>query len=213
VRLADKLVEDLVSGLRQLGLGEDTALIVSADHGEEFGEHGDFSHGQSLHRELLHVPLIIAGPVVQDPGQRVSTPVSLLDILPTLVEISGGILPPGVHGRSLLPFLQGQELQAQAIFSESTSGRIPHERKAIRWQGYVLIYNIVRGDSEFYDRSQDPVELVDRFQTMPVVSQELLSQLCTWTEETARLAAEWQAVPSTTEIDDRAKDALRDMGY
>ncbi len=96
----------ILEGLRQAGLLEETAIFVVADHGEEFFEHGSVGHGHSVYEELLHVPFIVRWPGV--PPRRVRAPVSLADVVPTVLEALGVEAPEEVSGRSLLPLLRGE---------------------------------------------------------------------------------------------------------
>ena len=101
VRWIDDSLRDLVEAA-----GEDATLVVFADHGEEFWEHGELGHGFNLHEQSLRVPLIVVDPRAV-PG-RVTEPVSLLDLLPTLVDLGGGEVPAGLNGQSLAPVILGQ---------------------------------------------------------------------------------------------------------
>jgi arylsulfatase A-like enzyme len=100
VRHADAATGRVFDALRRLGLWDDTIVVVTSDHGKELGEHGAVNHGHSLHRELLEVPLLIRVPGV--PPARVATPVSGIDIVPTLLDALDLPLPPGIQGVSLL---------------------------------------------------------------------------------------------------------------
>jgi arylsulfatase len=107
LRVVDDTVADLVAAA-----GPDATIIFFADHGEEFWDHGEFEHGQSLYEELLHVPLVVRSPNV--PAGRVKAPVSLLDLTPTALELMG--LPhDATDGRSLLPVLWGDPGAAEAL--------------------------------------------------------------------------------------------------
>lgn len=98
----DSTLGVLVEGLRARGTLDNTVLVVAADHGEHFGEHGIRGHGNSLYLELLHVPLLIRAPGRIPSGARVSHVVSLRDIPATLLDLAG--LPPSsVTGHSLVP--------------------------------------------------------------------------------------------------------------
>jgi arylsulfatase A-like enzyme len=89
----------LLDGLRARGRFDDSLIIVLADHGEHFGERGRFDHSYSLDPELIHIPLIVKRPGQERPG-RVATPVSQVDVLPTVAGIVG-IKGPEVDGRPL----------------------------------------------------------------------------------------------------------------
>ncbi|HED65580.1 MAG TPA: hypothetical protein ENJ09_08495 [Planctomycetes bacterium] len=113
-------------------LSEDTIVIVTADHGEEFLEHGRFEHGHGLHREVLHVPLIIAGPGLAS-GKRVETPVSLVDVAPTILELCGIDLPESFEGISLAdrldPDAGADALPSRLLFSETASQSLTPGRR------------------------------------------------------------------------------------
>jgi arylsulfatase A-like enzyme len=89
VSYLDHCLGRLLATLRARGLLENTIVLVTSDHGEEFAEHGHWSHGYSLHREVLHVPLVVAAPGLGPRAGTASThPVSLIDVVPTLVELA-----------------------------------------------------------------------------------------------------------------------------
>jgi len=104
VSFVDQALGHLLAALRAAGRLEETIVLVTADHGEELGDHGHWSHGYTLHREVLHVPLILSAPGL---GSRAGTtadhPASLIDVVPTLADLAG--LPPAADpgdGRNLL---------------------------------------------------------------------------------------------------------------
>lgn len=97
---ADQQIGNVLAALHGLGLSETTVVVATADHGEEFGEHGGLEHGHSLYPEIVRVPLILAGPSI--PRGRVSLRVaSLIDILPTVLDLADLSPEPNLPGRSL----------------------------------------------------------------------------------------------------------------
>src|SRR6185295_6394549 len=95
------------------GFADDNVLlIVTSDHGEEIVDHQSLGHGHSLYEELVHVPLLIRWPNGLPQGMRVDSPVSLLDIFPTLVEVLGLETPPGLQGEAMTGLLRGQTPRA-----------------------------------------------------------------------------------------------------
>jgi hypothetical protein len=127
VRRVDDYVGRIVQGLKSVGKFDDTWIFVTADHGEELMDHGKMlSHGRTLYRELIHVPLIVKPPRGVPAGRIVGAPVQLIDIMPTILECAG--LPrEDLAGRSLLPSIRGEEPDAPShAFSE-----------LLRWQQYV----------------------------------------------------------------------------
>lgn len=108
VSWVDHQVGRLMDQLRAQGLKDNTLVILTADHGEEFFEHGHKIHRTHLYRETVQVPLIMAWPGRLPAGKRVAEPVGLVDIAPTVAEITNTALPARVSGRSLVPAMQGQ---------------------------------------------------------------------------------------------------------
>jgi|GEM_PF-1445563 len=118
VEYVDDRMAVLERALKETGLWEDTLLIITADHGEEFQEHGTIRHGNDLHRELIRVPLIFTGGVMQGRARRIASPVSLLDLYPTILEFYAMPVPPGTMGQSLWPVIEGEEARDRMVFSE-----------------------------------------------------------------------------------------------
>jgi arylsulfatase A-like enzyme len=106
IRYADAQVGRLLQAVDRLG--EPSLVVLSSDHGEEFGEHGSFEgHGWTLYDEVLHVPLLLRLPGDAEAGRVVDVPVSLLDVAPTVLEALGLPAQPGFDGRSLLALARG----------------------------------------------------------------------------------------------------------
>ena len=92
----------LLGHLRESGLEDDTLVIFTADHGEEFWEHGLRGHGKQLFEESLRVPLILRWPALGRPGRRLAGPVALVDVVPTVLDLLGLPVSDLVQGRSLV---------------------------------------------------------------------------------------------------------------
>jgi arylsulfatase A-like enzyme len=185
----DRLVGEILIDLESYGLLNRTLIIVQADHGEEFFEHGSYSHGGTMYDETLHVPFIFSGPPITRPGLQVETPVSLLDLLPTLAEIVQVPIPTEARGHSLLPVLQGAEMEEQPIYSEDIY-RFPFDRKAVRYQGYKLIYSPSLQETELYNLHNDPLEQISLTDADTTKAAELMALLRKWMEQTETAAQE-----------------------
>jgi len=119
LRYVDSQIEQILSGLEQRGLLEDSLIVVLSDHGEEIFDHGGIDHGSSLYDELLHVPFILRLPANEHGGLRVATAVSSIDLLPTLAEYLGFEAPAEIAGRSLMPMIDAPlAAEPLAIYSE-----------------------------------------------------------------------------------------------
>jgi arylsulfatase A-like enzyme len=115
----DHEIGRLLEGLHALGLDERTLVVFTSDHGEEFGEHGWKGHDETLYEEVLHVPLILRAPGLVPVGVRVPHHASLVDLMPTLLELLGVAAPRLLHGRSLVPFLARPDRDGdQVVFAE-----------------------------------------------------------------------------------------------
>ena len=118
VRRVDEHIGSVIRTLETAGMLENALLILGADHGEELGEHGGMlSHGRTLYRELVHVPLIVRWPGQAFAGERIDQPVQLIDLMPTILDYLQ-CQPMDVPGRSLLTLIRGEETDRAAAFSE-----------------------------------------------------------------------------------------------
>ncbi|MCZ6514705.1 MAG: sulfatase-like hydrolase/transferase, partial [Acidobacteria bacterium] len=100
-------IERILGQLRTLDLDDKTLIVFTSDHGEEFLEHGKMFHGQSVYGELSNIPLIMHGAGMVPAGVQVDETVQSIDIMPTILELSGLPVPEGIQGRSLVPFFKG----------------------------------------------------------------------------------------------------------
>ncbi len=127
--------------LKDRGLESATAVILTADHGEALGDHGEITHGYFAYNEVLHVPLIVALPGVAP--ARIEANASHVDIFPTVCDYLGAKSPAGLQGRSLLPAVKGRPLPDQAIYFESLAPFYGRGWAPLR--GYIL------GDRKYMD--------------------------------------------------------------
>ena len=173
--LASVAVEDELLG-RVLGalekdFGRRWALFVSADHGEAFGEHDGFQHGKTLYEEILHVPLIAVSPLF--PARRVDTPVGLVDLGPTLLDLFGVPTPATFDGQSLVAFLAGgSAVLTRPLIAE---GRL--RRALTQPDGLKVIDDPRRKVVEVYDLTTDPGETTNLFDAEPERSDAALAEL------------------------------------
>lgn len=147
-------------------------LVVLADHGEAFGEHGTTFHSKTLYQELIHVPLIFFGPGIV--AKRHDDWVSLIDVAPTLLALYGQAVPAQMMGESLLPALTGQPQppRARPIAAE---GR--QRRALVLRDGLKAIEDRRHKTIEAYDLVRDPEERVDLVKQDPTRAAEALSAL------------------------------------
>jgi hypothetical protein len=115
----DSLIGKLQLKLEQSGLRDRTVLVVTADHGEGLGDHGERNHGFSLCRSPTQVPLIVHLPAEVKAAMWVKATARLIDVAPTVAEIPGVPVPSSFQGRSLLPEISGRALPPVVAFSET----------------------------------------------------------------------------------------------
>lgn len=159
----DASIGELIAWLDENIVG-DALFVVTSDHGEEFGEHGGQFHGTTLYEEVTRVPLLI-----RTPDRRravVSDAVSLLDLVPTLLDALGIEAPPGLPGRTLAPALAGESLPEPPppVFSEATQLA---SKIMVLDDGWKLIHDGDHGTWELYDLGTDPGEIRNLYDREP----------------------------------------------
>jgi hypothetical protein len=151
----DLWIGKILKALEDTKLADNTAIVVFGDHGEAWGEHKIYFHGQDLSEEQLRVPLIVAvpglAPVVSDDE------VGLIDVGPTLLDLIGVTPPKHLHGRSLLPIVEGEKLPARPIFAELLpSTATPDHQVVIVDRGRKLLHKVSERRFELFDLRADP---------------------------------------------------------
>ena len=116
----DAQIGRLIEALRQRKVLDDTVVVVTADHGEEFGEHGTLRHGHSLFDPAIHVPLIMRLPRARHGGQRRAEVVSQVDLMPTLLGLAQAGRTEGPDGEDLARVLAGQGADGRPRSSPSS---------------------------------------------------------------------------------------------
>jgi Sulfatase len=154
VAFVDRHLGALVASLEGRVGADKTFWIITADHGEAFGEHGDDAHVYSLYDEIMRVPLWFRGP--QLAPRDVATPVSLLDVAPTLLDLVGAPALGGAEGRSLRGALQGGHLAPAPVAAETR--RLGRDVRAVVSWPDKLIYDARTRSYELYDLDRDPAE-------------------------------------------------------
>lgn len=138
--------------LKALGLEQRTLFVVTADHGEEFYDHGSYGHGHTVYQELVHVPLMFRWPGVVEGGKRIGETASTVDIAPTVTAATGIAVPDVMEGVDRTEHLRGRVPAGPAVaFSDFLD-----DRRAIRAGGWKLI---LRGlNATLFDLAHDPGE-------------------------------------------------------
>jgi arylsulfatase A-like enzyme len=161
IRFTDLHFGRLLDHLREVGLWDRTAIVLTGDHGEGFGEHGVTEHGFDLYTAQTKVPFIVRVPGTT-PG-RVRAPAGHIDIAPTLVNLARGHAEPSFIGRSLVPDIlgpPGADTETRAVFQEVTSER-GKKRAFVTAERHLIWNETPGGTTECYDRARDPAETRD----------------------------------------------------
>lgn len=157
IRYIDDQLARLFSALEKSGRLDRTLVVISADHGEEFWDHGRFFHGQSLYDELLHVPLIVQLPGGEHAGTVVERPVRSIDIAPSILDWMKLPRPEGFTGALLSDAIAAPDEDGAPLFATATQAQFP-TRYAIRTRQQKLIENLDSGTREVYEVGRDPDE-------------------------------------------------------
>jgi arylsulfatase A-like enzyme len=199
VRRADDALAGLFAFLADEGVLRDTVVVVTSDHGEELREHGRIGHEESVYPELLHVPLLVRAPGVAP--RSIPTPVGLVDLAPTLLDLLGLPPLPDVDGRSLRAAIEGDALPPRPIRAE-----LEWKRTLAAWIDGDVQLVVAPDGVERYDLARDPLAQ----HPLPTTAEEAAEALrrLEATLETARPRDPLPALPGP-----EALDRLRDLGY
>lgn len=202
IRYVDEALGRVMDGAE----GRDAVWLLTADHGEELWDHGRFAHGFTLYNEQIRVPTILAGPGID--AARVASPVSAIDLMPTLAAVLGVDIPDGWRGVSLMG-----DAGARPVFSQATNPWTSAEPyQSVYVDGFKYIRGLETGRREIYLIEDDANESMNR------VDDEVDR-----VEDMDRILDAWQQTfPSTFEMlrkggasggDEELQRTLESMGY
>ena len=218
---ADQLVGQVTEILSQQGLLDDTVLVVTSDHGENFGEHGMVDHVFSLYETTVRVPLLVRYPPRFAAGKRVAAPVQLVDIYATLSTLAGldaagsqGIDLQSAEEQNGRPVLlrYAYPLQALSVAGEASPALAAygHGLWALREGDHKLILSD-SGTTQLFDLAADPNETTDLSERDPERRERLRAQITTLLIE-PEIGAQKRAAPEL-DLDASTLDELRALGY
>ncbi len=224
LRYGDWAVGEVEKLLRERGMLEKTLVIITADHGEEFGEHGHVWHGRSVYDGACHIPLLIRFPNGVLAGRRVETLTETIDLLPTIFDLLEVKRPSkGIQGQSLIPLLAGQtDAAREYVFCRG--GGSP-SKYLVRNEDWALILYANGEWRALYDLKKDPGQRRNVLAENGAVAKEMAEAFRQFTEEQRRPPVDFlepgvkmPPLPEAPELklspEDRARvERIADLGY
>ncbi|MCE9593132.1 MAG: sulfatase-like hydrolase/transferase [Planctomycetes bacterium] len=203
----DAELERLVAKLEELGLYDDTLIVITADHGEAFGERGLLEHGVSVHQNQVHVPLIVKPPRSSE-GRRIARRVGAIDVAPTIAGALGVAVPADWPGRSLLDDAADErEVVAEnypTAWLAARNPRLAEVQRAIYRGAFKLIVH-ESGTRELFDLSKDP----DETSPLDASHSDLVQALDAWLVKSQPRMPDGAGAGAG----ERATAGLRELGY
>jgi len=220
IHWVDRVLGSLIREIDARGLRDRTLIVVAADHGEAFGEHGREGHARDVYGEVTTTPLVLSLPFRLEPGVVVEAPSENVDLWPTLLDLLG--LPPltDPDGRSRVPEIlaaaHGEPAPADGAprfaHIDQAWGRTrerPRPMVAVSEGRFRLVRRAAAASGELYDRSIDPLEQRDIGAEQPEALERLDALAKAYLEKPP---APWQGAPEV-ELDEKELDQLRALGY
>jgi len=206
VAYSDEVVGRLLASLKRRGWYDNATIVITADHGEGLGDHGEQEHGLLLYDEVMRVPLLVKLPGNQGGGTRRREPVQHIDLVPTLTTLAKVGTPAGLQGRNLLPLLEGTgTVPPQGIYAEAL-----YARYHFGWSELTSLtderYRYIRAPrEELYDLERDPRERTNVIADRGPAASALRSALAT-------LVAD-RPLDAPSAVSDADRQRLAALGY
>ncbi|MFC1504385.1 sulfatase [Spirochaetota bacterium] len=201
IRYVDDALKRFLTGVESEKLLENTVVIITADHGEMLGEHNSYFRHVAIYEECLLVPLIVYSPAMFTNSETVSTMVSLVDIVPTVLNMAGGDLPYYIQGKSLLPLMHGEDVTHHKYVYAAARDWITvrsEEWKLMRKKSHYTLYNI----------KEDPKETRDQMYKRTDIYKEMKNVMRDHNNLSYRRQGD-----SIPVLDERQREILRSLGY
>jgi arylsulfatase A-like enzyme/predicted Zn-dependent protease len=207
IAYVDAQVGRVLEALEAKGVAGDTLLVITSDHGESLGEHGEKSHGFFVYDATLRVPLILKSVRSLPEGARIASPVRSIDILPTVLEAVKISVPDETEGRSLLPLLAGEAVEPPPVYAECYVSELN-----FGWAPLVALredyYKYIDAPRpELYRLDADPGETTNLVDAEPERAARMRSSLLALVEELP------ESLSSRDQPDPETVARLRSLGY
>ncbi len=158
VRYVDEQVGRFIAELKSLGIYDDSLIVMTSDHGEEFWDHGSCEHGHSVYQELLHVPFLIKLPENAEKGRR-DARVSTMSITPTVLDYAGIEFNPAImNAKSLRTYIENAETDVPADPLFATGLLYYHDQECLIFDDKKYVRHLFDGREELFDLRADPAE-------------------------------------------------------
>ncbi len=212
IAYSDESLGILIDRLKQLGVYDNTILVLTADHGEGNYEHNESTHSMLMYNSTLHVPLIIRHPELEGAGMRIKPWVGLVDVMPTLLDLLDVPIPDDIQGSSLWPYIETPEaitdVVRNEVYAETLSPRLSH--------GWGELRGLYRGDikyihgprPELYDLSNDHDELKNLIDDQPELAADMKQRLEAYIDD-----YRVEGLDSSVTVSQETLDRLRGLGY
>lgn len=233
IRGMDSELGRFLERIEELGLEDDVLFAFVSDHGDELQDHGGMWHGHSTYAELNQVPFVLYRPGVVPAGLQVKETVRNIDLMPTLLDLSGLDVPEYAQGQSLVPLMAATVEGGDVLASAAEKGWFPEaavteknahpdgenpkefESYGLIANGWKIIHNVKgRGDKpeyELYDHAADPKDLSDVASSNPDMLDKLKVELQTWHNMVEQNQLPNDASPEAMTPDEAER--LRSLGY
>lgn len=218
IRYTDVYIGGFLDDLEKLGLSKNTLVILIADHGEGFFEHGKFFHGNSLYDETLHVPLIMRLPETLPQGKIIPDMARLIDIMPTVLDVLDIRNANIMQGVSLLPLVKGETASLAKVDSFSEAHLLP--LKGVRTDRWA--FSAISADNgdlepyELYDLENDKSEMNNLVKQNLQEVNVFMAKLKDYNDSSKRLRVSLLGEGFIDEpliMDEKEKEILRSLGY
>jgi arylsulfatase A-like enzyme/Flp pilus assembly protein TadD len=213
IAFADEQVGRLLRLLKEKGIYKNTVIVLCGDHGEGLGEHGEKTHGFFIYNSTMHVPLIVRLPE-NDAARVVDDPVSLVDLMPTVLGAVGMETPSQVQGHSLLPQLRGEgdpdhASRDRVLYQETYLPRIHFNWSELRGSENTKYHFIDAPRPELYDLAKDPGEVHNLLAEKKAVADEMRAKLAVMIRDDSA----GKEMAEKTGLDPALMERLKALGY
>jgi arylsulfatase A-like enzyme len=223
INYLDRIVGSFMQQLASLPAADRTLVVLTADHGEEFNEHGKLGHGETLFNHVLHVPLGFYWPGKIASGTS-EAPVELIDIMPTVLDLLSVKAPPNLDGTSLRPVISGKPsgVADRPVLSElhtafgdcrrlHLEGTCVVDRVAVQTADFKFMSSQIPQFEVLYDLGRDPGETHDVIQDFPAEATRYRTLAQRYAAEQPQQA--FPAAAPTAAMDEETRERLRALGY